>query len=138
MRAQSGSVIGPQHGVALLEALIGMLIFAFGVLGLVGLQASMTQAQTSAKFRADAAVLASDLFGLVQTDNYANLGRYSTGGCAGYARCNDWLLKVKATLPAADVSFGTTVASGTIDLAISWQQARQDRSTYNSSMVWQQ
>jgi type IV pilus assembly protein PilV len=125
-------------GVVLLEALIAMLIFAFGVLGLVGLQAAMTQAQTSSKFRADAAILATDLFGLVQTDNFANLGLYSTAGCSAHPRCADWLAKVEATLPEAEVSFTTSVGTGRVEIAISWQQGGQDRNSYNSSMVWQQ
>jgi type IV pilus assembly protein PilV len=127
-----------QAGVMLLEALIAMLIFAFGVLGLVGLQAAMTQAQTSSKFRADASILATDLFGLVQTDNFANLGLYSTDGCSGYARCADWLEKVESTLPEAEVSFTTSVGTGRVEIAISWQQGGQDRNSYSTAMVWQQ
>jgi len=128
---------GEQVGIALLEVLIAMLIFAFGVLGLIGLQASMTQAQTGSKFRADATILAADLFGLVQTDNMANINSYSTASCAGYARCADWLRKVAANLPDGKAVITVAPATGAVSLVISWQQSTQDRNSYASSMVWQ-
>ncbi|MDC8785492.1 type IV pilus modification PilV family protein [Roseateles koreensis] len=127
-----------QGGVVLLEALIAMLIFAFGVLGLLGLQASMTSAQTTSKFRADAADQASDLFALIQTDNFANLAYYSTSGCAGYVRCADWLRKVKASLPGAEFTLTTDAAAGTVSLKLTWQQGSQASNSYSTSMVWQQ
>lgn len=127
-----------QRGVALLEALIGILIFAFGVLGLVGLQASMTQAQTSGKLRADAANLVSDLFGLIQTDHLSNMALYADGSCAGYVRCKDWKNKVEATLPAADVSTTVNAAAGLVTVTVSWRQGQEARNSYSSSMNWQQ
>lgn len=88
-----------QQGVALIEALIGFLIFAVGVLGLVGLQASMTKAQTGAKVRADAALLANEVLGHMWADSQANLGQYVGASCATHAPCADWQNKLKATLP---------------------------------------
>ena len=55
------------RGVALIEALVGLLIFSFGVLGLIGLQATMSKAQTGAKFRADASNLTAELLGVMAT-----------------------------------------------------------------------
>lgn len=127
-----------QSGIALIEALIAILIFAFGVLGLIGLQASMTQAQTTGKFRADASNLVSELFALVQTDNFTQLSQYSTAGCASYARCADWKAKVEAALPGAEVAFNTDATTGTVAVTVSWQQAQETRNKYSSSMVWQQ
>jgi type IV pilus assembly protein PilV len=123
--------------VALIEALIGMMIFAFGVLGLVGLQASVTQAQTSGKFRAEASNLVDDLFGLVQTDHASNFGKYNDASCASYARCADWRHKVLKTLPAADVAFVTNAATGSVAVTLSWQQGQQSRNTFSSSIAWQ-
>lgn len=126
------------RGVALLEALIAVLIFAFGVLGLMGLQASMTKAQASSKFRADAAILANDLFGLAQTDHISHLANFDTGSCDGYARCADWNRKLQASLPNAEFKSTVTVATGTISLQITWQQPGQERNSYNSTFIWQQ
>lgn len=47
-----------QRGIALLEALIAMLIFSFGILGIVGLQGAMIKGTTQAKNRADASFIA--------------------------------------------------------------------------------
>lgn len=53
----------PQSGFMLLEALIAILIFSLGVLGVVGLQAAAVVASRDAKFRADAGLLANELIG---------------------------------------------------------------------------
>jgi type IV pilus assembly protein PilV len=47
-----------QKGIVLLEALIAILIFSIGILGAVGLQASMIKANSDAKYRAEAGFLA--------------------------------------------------------------------------------
>lgn len=127
-----------ERGVALLEVLIAVLIFAFGVLGLVGLQASMTKAQSGAKYRADAANLASDFFGLAQTDHISHLPNYTTDSCKGYARCADWLEKLNANLPNAEFTATVAAGTGTVDLQLTWQQPGQYRNNYSSTMVWQQ
>ncbi len=88
-----------QKGVALIEALIGFLIFAIGVLGLIGLQASMSKAQTGAKVRADATLLANEVVGLMWADTQANLPNYVGAGCDGHPPCADWRRKVAAVLP---------------------------------------
>ena len=133
----TGRAVRRQGGIALIEALVGMLIFAFGVLGLVGLQSSMTQAQTSARFRADAADLASELFGLIQTDNLGRLALYSGDACAGYLRCADWMRKAKATLPQVRTSVTSDAVTGTVVLTLGWTQGSVQNS-YTSTMVWQQ
>ena len=89
----------PVRGFMLIEALIAMLIFSLGVLGLVGLQASLTRAASSAKYRADAAYLAQDLVGTLWADS-ANLASYQGANCAAYTPCRAWVQKVAATLPA--------------------------------------
>ena len=50
-----------QGGVVLVEALIAILIFSLGILGVVGMQARSVQVMTEATFRAQAAQHASDL-----------------------------------------------------------------------------
>lgn len=91
-------------GFALIEVLVAVLLFAIGILGLVGLQASMTHAQTESKVRADAANLVDELATLMWEDlgkqnTVLNLASYSTGGCSGNARCNAWLTKLGKALP---------------------------------------
>src|SRR3984893_17699890 len=75
-----------QSGAFLLEALIGILIFSLGVLGIVGLQARAIRFTNDAEFRAEAMYLANSLISQMWTDNRALLKtKYdSTLGGAGY------------------------------------------------------
>lgn len=124
------------QGVMLIEALVAVLIFAFGVLGLVGLQATMTKAQSTAKYRADAAFLAQQVIGTMWSDAPANLVNYGTGGggvvdsCSGYARCTAWTSKVASTLPGGSVA--VTVAASDVTVAISWTQPNEGTHTYRT------
>lgn len=115
----SRTPIPRQQGVALIEALIGILIFAFGVLGLVGLQVAMTRAQGSAKFRADAAFLGSQVLGTMWADR-TNLANYTTAKCASYKPCNEWKAKVATTLPGGDAALNYTPTTGVVDVTVTW------------------
>lgn len=127
MKRATPSRRGGSRGVALIEALVGVLIFSVGVLGLVGLQASMSRAQGSAKFRADAAYLASDLLGQMWADQQS-LARYDSAECATYSRCSDWVQKVSATLPASETS--VTVGSGNVAVTITWSTTSEGTHSY--------
>jgi len=52
-----------QSGVMLIEALLAILIFSIGVLGIIGLQGSAVKVSSDAKYRSEAALLANDLIG---------------------------------------------------------------------------
>lgn len=112
---------GTARGFVLLEALIALLIFALAVLGLVGLQASMTRATSGAKYRADAAYLASDLVGTMWTDS-RNLALYNASSCAGHPPCQRWMARVSERLPtgvgSAQVS---TTDPGQVTVKVTWQ-----------------
>ena len=62
-----------QTGAYLLEALIGILIFALGVLGIVGLQAASLRTTTDSAMRAEAVFAANQLLGQMWADDEANL-----------------------------------------------------------------
>ncbi|WIM05563.1 MAG: prepilin-type cleavage/methylation domain-containing protein [Candidatus Nitricoxidivorans perseverans] len=65
-----------QGGAMLLEGLISILIFAMGILAIVGLHASSTKATTQAKSRVDASLVASQRIGQMWVDQ-GNLGGYA-------------------------------------------------------------
>lgn len=65
-----------QTGVALLEALIAVLIFSFGILAVVGLQANAMRISTDAKMRIDASNTANQQVGQLWADS-ANLSAYN-------------------------------------------------------------
>ncbi len=106
------------RGAMLIEVLVAILIFSIGVLALVGLQAQMTHAQSSAKSRADATYLANELIGVMWSDT-TNLSSYDT--CDGYARCSEWQAKVANALPKGagtiDVVDATT---GEVTITVRW------------------
>ena len=72
------SSINDQQGVALLEALIGILIFSLGVIGLVGVQAAMLKNTTTSQYRSEAGYIAQQQLGLLWADP-CNLASYATG-----------------------------------------------------------
>lgn len=95
-----------QQGSALLEALVGILIFSIGVLSLVGLQATSIKLTTDAKDRTDASLLADQVISRMWVDQ---------GNLASYVVTNQ---------PIASLPNGTrTVAvSGTqVTVTVSWQ-----------------
>jgi len=99
-----------QDGFAIIEALIALLLFSLAVLGLVGLQASLARAAASAKYRAEAAYLASDLIGSMWADA-PNLGLYKN--CASHTPCSRWAAKVSAALPNGSPTLSICTATDT-------------------------
>jgi type IV pilus assembly protein PilV len=124
------------RGIALIEALVGILIFTTGILGVVGLQAAMTREQGSAKSRADAAVLASELIGMMWSDSAtdtlnANLANYATGCTAG--SCGQWLAKVAKELPSGTAVIATDAGTGSATITITWTSATDGNHQYVTS-----
>ena len=87
-----------QSGVALLEALIAILIFSFGVLGLIAILAGSIRATNDARYRAEAANLAQVLIGAMWSTRAADLdAQFGTGGPQLVA----WQTQVANLLPQA-------------------------------------
>jgi type IV pilus assembly protein PilV len=109
----------------LVEVLVAALIFAFGVLGIVGLQAYMAQAQTQGKFRADASYLAQELIGRIWSD-LPSAAQYSSANCAARPACLAWRTKAQAMLPGstfnvAVTGVGTPITSYSVVITINWR-----------------
>jgi type IV pilus assembly protein PilV len=134
LRRRSGPRAGRRNavrGVALIEALVGILLFTIGILGLVGLQASMTRAQTTAKFRADAAYLANEVVGAIWSDR-ANMANYATtpGTVCAAATCAAWVAKVGSALPDGQATVGVTPATGALSITVTWSPPNEGTRTY--------
>jgi type IV pilus assembly protein PilV len=105
-----------QHGIVLLEALCGLLIFMVGILGLIGLQAASVKQATAAEYRSVAALQANELISnMWVSDRTAAVlqARFASPDGPGYAA---WRDKWKTTLPGAadkapEVTF-TSIAGG--------------------------
>jgi type IV pilus assembly protein PilV len=109
------------RGFVLIEALVGLMIFTIGVLGLIGVQTAMVRAQTSANFRAEAAQLASDVVGRMWVDT-ANVADYlDPDACQANTLCNEWLERVASRLPGGVAPvIAQASASDPISITISW------------------
>jgi type IV pilus assembly protein PilV len=119
------------RGGTLIEVLVAMLIFMFGVLGLVGLQGGMTRAQTDAKFRADASYLAGELTGTIWADT-VNVAKYDSTGCDAYGPCSDWKKKVAQVMPASQTIVTVVVATGSVNIVIKWSTPAGETHQYTT------
>jgi len=98
-RPHARNAAARQRGSFLLEALIASLIVAFGILGLVGLQARAIQNVDDAQYRSEAAFLANDLLGRMWTWDQATLpADFATGAGTPYT---DFRTLVRRRLPGA-------------------------------------
>ena len=101
-----------EHGIALIEALVALLVFSMGILAIIGMQATSVRASTDAKYRANATVLADQILGQMWADQgvaQTNLANYVSGAAnctlvapAANANLNAWLNTVASTLPGAE------------------------------------
>ncbi|MEJ5999138.1 type IV pilus modification PilV family protein [Paucibacter soli] len=110
--------------------MVGILIFAFGVLGIVGLQANMTKAQANTKYRAEAANLAYELVGRMWADAPANLSSYTTAKCADNVSCADWDAKLKGFLPSAEKTLEWDGVNSEIRILITWTRPGEGSSRF--------
>ena len=122
--ASSKSLPARQSGSYLLEALIAMLIFAFGVLGLIGLLGSSIRVTNDARYRTEAANLTSGMIAdMWTTTTTANI---ATDFGSGGPKLTSWTTKVEALLPggiAPDVKVtdGFNTESKTVVVTVYWQ-----------------
>lgn len=128
-----------QSGVALLEALVGILIFSIGILALMGLQAQSIRNTVEAKYRNEAAYLANQIIGQMWVDR-ANLAAYDTGGGAN-PNMTAWRTQVANTLPRVVVG-GTNsptivVAANQVTVTVFWQLPGSDSVQRQFSVVAQ-
>jgi type IV pilus assembly protein PilV len=128
-----------QSGVALLEALVGILIFSIGILALMGLQAQSIRNTVEAKYRNEAAYLANQIIGQMWVDR-SNLAAYDTGGGAN-PNMVAWETQVANTLPRVVVggakSPTITVAGNQVTVTVFWQLPGSDSVPRQLSVVAQ-
>ena len=122
-----------QSGVFLLEALIGILIFSLGILGIVGLQAQAIRFTNDSEYRAEAVYLANSLISQMWGDkrdtlkaNYDSAAgglKYTTFQAEVHSRMSGALFPtepvVKVDTP--DLPAAVTKTSSVVQVQISWQ-----------------
>ncbi len=121
-----------QSGSVLLEALIAILLFSFGVLALVGLQANMSKNVSHSKIRSEASFLANQLIGTMWNDQ-PNLASYAvtSSGCTttSNTNCTKWYSAVTQTLPNGNAR--VTITNTTeVDITLNWQLPGESPSSF--------
>jgi len=108
------------RGMTLIEVLVAMTIFAFGILGMLGMQARAISELSDAKYRTDATLLADALINDVWADR-ANIASYAYGGTGtAPAKVQPWLSQVQAVLPQGKAS--VTVNGGNqVTVQVTWK-----------------
>ena len=126
-----------QSGGFLLEALIGVLIFSFGILGIVGLQAQSLRHTGDAEYRAEATYLANSLISKMWTDDPGVLkAKYDStvGTGAGYVAfkgdaatlpgvvvATDTIIPIVLVDPPAPVPQSPSVQGHVVQVSVFWQ-----------------
>jgi type IV pilus assembly protein PilV len=135
----------PQRGFLLIEALIAILIFSLGILGMVAMGGTAIGAQSDARYRTDAARLTTDLASRIALDVdrtsegtlETTLGSYQhqPGGsnCAfsGTASTADvvtaWVAEATAVLPGVSDANQQVIVSNTaaghnrVEITVCWK-----------------
>jgi type IV pilus assembly protein PilV len=124
---RSKRVSARQDGSFLLEGLIALLIFAFGILGLIGLVAGSIRASNDARYRTEAINLANAVVGDMWTTKVADLDtEFGTGG----TKLTAWQSQVASLLPSATgtnapqvdlTQPGLSAQSRSVVITIFWQ-----------------
>lgn len=114
---------GRQQGLAVVENLVAILIFSFGILGIVGLLASSMKNSASAKYRNDASMLANQIVGhmwLKDKNNAALKTNFESPGGAEYV---SWKTSVGNVLPGVADNPPTVVidANNVATVTVRWK-----------------
>lgn len=134
MTARNNAAMPPlapqrERGGMLIEALVAILIFSLGILGIVGLQGTAVQQSGDARYRSEAAQLAEQLVGEMWTGNrtladlQTQFNTCADTACPGY---NAWYARVAGTLPGVTRTGATRpeVAvqnGGVVTITVRWQ-----------------
>ena len=111
-----------KDGVVRLEALIAILIFSLGVLGIIGLQATMIKSTSEAKYRSEASYLAQQRIGEMWATP-TNLAAFIE---------NDVDISATSLLPGAKRTV-TQTATGAYIVTITWQLPGEAQRNFTTS-----
>lgn len=131
-----------EGGMMLLEALLGILLFSIGILGLIGLQGVSIKNTTEARYRSEAAHLANQIIGRMWVDR-TNLASYAlttgtTCNTGSTTALQQWLCEVEGSLPGITTAAPTrptiTVAGDVVTVTIRWRVGTNAAITDNSDI----
>ena len=127
-RFRRGRVAHAQRGAFLLEALVALLIFSFGVMAMAGLQTRAARHFNEAQYRANAAELAQATIASMRASDPATLAaRFDpSAGSANWLALQGQAKRLPGVndvqnLPAIQIIDGPTTTSRQVSLSIFWQ-----------------
>lgn len=110
-----------QSGTILLDALIAIVIFSIGILGMVKLQGQAVSAAGQAKYRTDAALLADQIIARMWGSNPAQLATNFKGtGGTGAQSYKDWNSAVAKALPSGKGTIDVDTSNFVV-VTVAWQ-----------------
>ena len=114
-------------GFTLIEVMVAILIFSFGVIAMVGLQAVSIGNMVQGTHRTNASLFANRLLGQMMVDK-GNVASYADAAGTSFVPKASWLADVQAALPNGGA---TVVISGTqATIVVSWRN--NDEPTANT------
>ena len=121
-----------QRGMTLLEVVVALLIFSFGILGMVGLQARAVQFSFDAEDRMRAAMLANEIVSTMWAQQTLTLPA---------ADVTAWVTRVQNTaasgLPNANGTVGAPDANGVVMVTVTWKSPAKRTADADSRYITQ-
>lgn len=120
-----------QCGFLLLEALIALLLFSLGILGLVGMQAVSARVTADAQYRAEASMHADKLISEMRSSG--NPATVALDYAAGSEKLQAWIDEIQAPqtgLPGANDYPPTVTIDGapsTVTVSIFWKMPGESK-----------
>ena len=123
--------IKQQQGAVLLEALIAILIFSFGILAISGLQAAMLKNTTDSNYRAEASYIVQQQVGFMWADP-ATYVCPAASGAAAAACYQGGNINLSARLPNGNLAVTRTVGN-TFQFVLTWQTPGESAHNYTAN-----
>lgn len=132
MRISHTPKVKRHRGMTLIEVLVSLLIFSFGFLGLIGMQAKAVQISTDAEDRSRASLLANEIVSQMWTQKTLTLPAPMIAV---------WLARVRdqtiSGLPLSDGLVSPPDINGLVTVTITWRSPSRIATASDSKYVTQ-
>jgi type IV pilus assembly protein PilV len=119
-----------QQGILLIEVMLAILIFSFGILGLVGLQVIATQNSLNAENRTRASLLANELVSQMWLNKTTSLPSSVVTAWSNRVASSDATLNTYLPNAAGSVVVNATTAAATV--TVTWKDTSKKASDSNN------